>query len=248
VLPEALIASMLGPEEFGLYYAVHHEREARRAAIFYELDLSFRSEFFNIDEGLRRCVPHSDGRPKRSVYISVYRVLEHVPMSVIRQMYLVGPDGESLQLSARPEPAEATRGLHLYQEIAPTSSLVVSSLSPSAFFDLMVNDKSQLVSLPALCFMEQELGELAQDPAHGSARDLPYVDLSYLRESLLALDHKGYPVKIVYPTPRASFEYRTIKGGIYIGNGTGRLFFQLPDVQEYRQQRFKYWDLWARNA
>ncbi len=248
VLPEALIASMLGPEEFGLYYAVHHEREARRAAIFYEIDPDFRSEHFNIEEGLRRCVLHPDGRPKRSVYISVYRVLEHIPMSSVQRMYLIGPEGESLQLDSCPDCPQTAANYHLYQEIAPTSSLVVSRLPPHAFFDLMVTDQSQLVSLPALCFMEQELGDLAKDPAHGSARNLPYVDLTYMRECLLSLKDKSYPVKIVYPTPRATFEYRTIKGGVYIGNRTGRLFFALPSEDEYRSQRFKWWDLWARPA
>jgi hypothetical protein len=248
VLPEALIASMLGPEEFGLYYAVHHEREARRAAIFYEIDPTFRDEFFNIDEGFRRCTPHGDGRPKRSVYISVYRVLEHIPMSAVQRMYLIGPEGESLELQSCPDCPETPEAMHLYQEIAPTSSLVVSRLSPQAFFNLMVMDQTQLISLPALCFMEQELGELARDPAHGSAKNLPYVDLSYMRECLLSLKQKSYPVKIVYPTPRATFEYRTIKGGVYIGNRTGRLFFRLPAEDEYRAQRFKWWDLWTRPA
>lgn len=248
VLPEALIASMLGPEEFGLYYAVHHEREARRAALFFELAPDFRSEFFDIEEGLRRCTPHPDGRPKRSVYIAVYRVLEHVPMSAVQRMYLVGPEGESLQMEPGTDYPVGLVGLHLYQEIAPTSSLVVSSLLPQQFFELMVMDKSQLVSLPALCFMEQDLGELAIDPMHGSARNLPYVDLSYMRECLLNLRRKSYPVKIVYPTPRATFEYRTIKGGVYLGNRTGLLFFALPAEDEYRAQRFKWWDVWTRQA
>ena len=193
VLPEALIASMLGPEEFGLYYAVHHEREARRAAIFYEIDPAFRHEFFNIEEGFRRCVPHGDGRPKRSVYISVYRVLEHIPMSAVQRMYLIGPEGESLELESCPDCSQTPGASHLYQEIAPTSSLVVSRLPPFAFFDLMVMDQTQLISLPALCFMEQELGELARDPAHGSASNLPYVDLSYMRECLLSLKAKELP-------------------------------------------------------
>jgi hypothetical protein len=248
VLPEALIASMLGPEEFGLYYAVHHEREARRAAMFFELSPEFRDPYFNIEEGVRRCVLHENGRPKRSVYISVYRVLEHIPIEVVQKLYLVGPEGESLSMEPTRDLPRSNGGLHLYQEIAPTSPLVVSRLGPREFFDLLVTDTSQLVSVPALCFVEQELGDLARDPEHGSAQNLPYVDLPYMRECLVELRRKGYPVKIVYPTPRATFEYRTLKNGLFLGNGNGLLHFPLPTEDEYRAQRFQWWDLWARQS
>ena len=49
--------------------------------MFVELGPDFRDEFFRIDEGF--ALPHADGTPKKSVYISTYRVLEHVPTSVI---------------------------------------------------------------------------------------------------------------------------------------------------------------------
>jgi len=112
----------------------------------------------------------------------------------------------------------------------------------------LVIDKSQLVSLPALCFVEQELGALARDPEDGSAESLPYADLSYMRACLTELRRKQYPVKIIYPTPRATFEYRILKNGIFLGNETGLLYFPLPDVDEYRAQRFKSWDLWTQRA
>ncbi len=36
MLPEALIASMLSPEEFGIYYAVGSQKKSRGQAIFFE--------------------------------------------------------------------------------------------------------------------------------------------------------------------------------------------------------------------
>ena len=239
VLPEALIASMLGPEDFGAYYALHHQREARHEAIFFELAPDFRHPFFDIEEGLRRCVPHADGRPKRSVYISVYRVLEHVPMEALRSLHWIGPDGERLELSTSAEFPASRAPLHLYQELAPPSPLVVARLDPVAFFELLVADRSQLVSLPALCFVELDLGELANDPARGSDRNLPYADMPYLRECLVELRQKHYPVKMVYPRSRGSFEYRTLKNGLYIGNQSGLRYFPLPDEFDYRARRFR---------
>ena len=66
--------------------------------MFVELDPTFRDDFFNIEEGLERCKPHKDGRPKKSVYIATYRVLEHVPLSVMGKLYLVTSYGQTLAL------------------------------------------------------------------------------------------------------------------------------------------------------
>ena len=58
LVPEALIASMLEPEEFGSYYAVGTKKKSSGQAIFLEVDPDFRSKYFRIDEGVSRCVPH----------------------------------------------------------------------------------------------------------------------------------------------------------------------------------------------
>ena len=75
VMPEALIASQLSPPSFGTYYATGSEKKSRSQAMFFELDPDFRHPYFDIEAGLERLVPHEDGSPKRSVYISIYRVL-----------------------------------------------------------------------------------------------------------------------------------------------------------------------------
>jgi len=64
MMPEALIASMLTPEEFGVYYSVGSTKKARGQAIFFEISPNFRHSFFRVDEGIRRCVAHEDGSPK----------------------------------------------------------------------------------------------------------------------------------------------------------------------------------------
>ena len=50
LIPEALIASMLSPEEFGAYYAVGTQKKSRGQAIFFEIDPKFHNDFFNIKE------------------------------------------------------------------------------------------------------------------------------------------------------------------------------------------------------
>jgi len=99
LIPEALIASMLPPEQFGQYYATGHKYKSKGQAIFFEVDPSFRHEYFPLEEGIARCAPHPDGQLKNSVYISIYRVLEHIPVSALGKLYLSTAYGHTLGLS-----------------------------------------------------------------------------------------------------------------------------------------------------
>jgi hypothetical protein len=145
LIPEALIASMLPPEEFGTYYAVGSHKKLHGQAMFVELDPTFRHEFFKIDDGIERCVPHPNGRPKRSVYISTYRVLEHVPTSVMQKIYLVTAYGEVLGIDPSRTIPNETNTLKMYQEIAPVHPLVVSTLSPEQYYQFLTHNPDSLV-------------------------------------------------------------------------------------------------------
>ncbi len=241
MVPEALIASMLTPEEFGVYYAVGTAKKSRGQAIFFEVDPDFRHDYFRIEEGIRRCVPHEDGSPKASIYVSVYRVLEHVPLDVIGKLYLVTQDGRVLSLESSAEMPKDTEGLHLYQEIAPVHPLVVSSLGPVAFYELIVKNPTTLLSLPAICFVELRLGELAQDPERGAVRDLPYSSIGHLRQCMVDLKTKDVHTKMVNRIQPASFLYRTIKSGIFVGNTERLLYFPLPSQEELRARHYYWW-------
>lgn len=241
MIPEALIASMLTPEEFGSYYAVGTQKQSHGQAIFCEIAPDFRSEYFRIEEGIRRCVPHEDGSPKASIYISVYRVLEHIPLDAIQMLYLVTQDGRSLGLHPSREVPEEGEGLHLYQEIAPVHPLVVSSLGPRRFYELIVKNPTTLLFLPAICFAELRLGDLATDPERGDVRDLPYSDIPHLRRCLVELKTKTVHTKMVNRLQPASFPYRTIKSGIFIGNEQELVHFPMPSQEELRSKHYRWW-------
>jgi hypothetical protein len=241
LVPEALIASMLTPEEFGVYYAVGSAKKARGQALFFEVDPSFRHDYFRVEEGIRRCVPHEDGSPKRSIYISVYRVLEHVALDAIGRLYLVTSDGRVLGLDAGKELPEATEGLHLYQEIAPVNPLVVSSLGPRQFYELIVRSPNILLRLPAICFAELRLGELADDPEHGNIGDLPYSRTAHLRQCLIDLATKTVDSKMVNRTEPATFAYRTLKSGIFVGNEVELKFYPMPPHDVLRAENYRWW-------
>ncbi len=239
--PEALIASMLPPAEFGEYFAVGSTKKKRGEAMFAELDLDFRHEYFRIDEGLKRCVPHPDGTPKRSVFISSYRVLEHVPISALRDFYLVTAYGEVLGLERSADIDVGTEKLHLYQEIAPIHPLVVSTLNPVEFNHLITHDPNSLIHLPAFCFVELSLGQLASDPEQGSVGDLPYTFVPHLRECLIEVQSKELATKMVNRIQTVEFPYRTIKNGIFLGNQDDLAYYPLPSREALRNEHYRWW-------
>jgi hypothetical protein len=242
MIPEALIASMLTPEEFGVYYAVGSEKKSRGQAIFFEIDPDFRHAELPIDEGINRCVPHADGSPKNSIYITVYRALERVALDAIRQLYLVTQDGRVLGLDGTSiNIPEDTGGLHLYQEVAPVHPLIVSTLGARAFYDLIVKNPTSLLTLPAVCFAELRLGELAHNPEFGSVGDLPYPNIDHLRQCLADLSTKAVQAKMVDRLSPAAFPYRMLKSGIFVGNMERLLFFPLPSQEELRTKHYRWW-------
>lgn len=241
LIPEALIASMLPPDEFGSYYAVGTEKKARGQAIFFEIDPDFRHPELPVKEGLDRCLPHSNGDPKRSVYIAIYRVLERIPLKTIRALYLVTQDGRVLGLARSDILPRDSGGLHLYQEVAPVHPIIVSTLGPTDFYNMIVNSSSTLMTLPVICFAELRLGELASNPEYGSVGDLPYANIDHLRECLAGLRTKDVHTKMVDRLSPAAFPYRMLESGLYFGNQEKLVFFPLPPLDELRAKNYRWW-------
>lgn len=239
--PEALVLSMLPPEEFGVYYSTGTEKKTHERAMFFEVDPAFRHDELRIEEGLERCVPHEDGSPKRSIYVAVYRVLERVPLNALRSLHLFTQDGRGLELQPSTDIPEDGNGLHLYQEIAPVHPLVASAYGPREFYNLIVRNPVSLLSLPAVCFAELRLDELATDPAHGAVGDLPYENIDHLRLALADLQHKRTHTKMVNRIQPAQFPFRTIKNGIFVGNEHELLYFPMPSQEELRTNHYRWW-------
>ncbi|MFZ3071116.1 MAG: hypothetical protein WA110_08360 [Anaerolineaceae bacterium] len=244
LLPEALIVSMLSPEEFGTYYAVGSAKKSRGQAIFFEVDINFRNPYFHMDDALERCVPHEDGSPKASIYVSVYRVLEHMDMNALQDLYLTTQDGRTLGLKSSPDLPSIETSLHLYQEIVPVTPLVVSRLDPVAFYDLIVKTPTSLITVPAITFVELQLGELAQDPEMGLLNNLPYGNLDHLRQCLSDVKTKYVSTKMVDRTHSPVISYRTIKNGFFVGNAEQLKYYPMPSQETLRSENYR----WFRSA
>lgn len=241
IIPESLIASQLTPEEFGSYYAVGTRKRSRGQAIFFQVDPEFRGESFDWEEMDRHCVPHPDGRPKRSVYLSIYRVLENVPLSALMKLYLVTDDGRVLGLERGEFAAESYPAHHLYQELCPVTPRVVSKLSPAEFCQSITN-RELTVSVPRIVFCELFLNKLARDPDAAEVEDLPYPNIGHLRDCLKELETKTTKHnKAVNRGMHGELLFRTVKNGFFVGDQEEMVYFPMPTRDELEREHYEWW-------
>jgi len=240
--PEALVASMLPPEGFGMYLSTGTKKRNKGQTIFFEVDLGKIESFIDINSLNKRCVAKEDGSPKSSVYLSVYRTLEMIPISAIKSLYLTTDHGCVLELkrAAYDKSSEQKNALHLYQELAPVTPLVASGLPPSAFIKKLT-DGSTPISLPKLFFVELKLGELATNPLGGSAEHLPYPNIGHLRDCLEIL--KGEYEKHMKTVQRlfsGTLLYRTIETGFYVGSKDEIVWYPYPSMKELEDINYEF--------
>jgi len=240
--PEALVASMLPPENFGAYLSTGTKKRNKGQAIFFEVDLGKIENLIDLDSLNRRCVAKPDGSPKSSVYLSVYKVLEMVPLDALKSLYLTTDNGCVLELKKAPydKNKELPNALHLYQELCPVTPLVASGLSPSVFLKRLTDGSTPIV-LPKLFFVELKLGELATDPLKGSAEHLPYPNIGHLRDCLEIL--KGEYEKHMKTVQRiysGLLLYRTIATGFYVGAKDDIVFFPYPAMKELEDINYEF--------
>jgi hypothetical protein len=240
--PEALIASMLPPIEFGAYLSTGTKKRNKGQAIFFEVDLGKIEKLIDMDSLNRRCVAKPDGKPKSSVYLSVYRVLETIPLSALKSLYLATDNGYTLELKKSPyDPSKELKGdLHLFQELLPVTPLVASELAPSAFLKRLTDGSIPIV-LPKLFIVDLKLGKLASNPLTGSIENLPYSNLGHLRDCLEIL--KGEYEKHMKTVQRiysGSLLYRTIESGFYVGSKDEIIYYPYPNLEELENINYEF--------
>jgi hypothetical protein len=240
---ESLVASHLDPEAFGTYMAVGTNKLASGHVVFFEIDPSFAqlTDHFNMDDIEGRCAPHADGSPKRSKYISVYRVMEFLPLPVYRGLYLTTPDGRVLRLDESPfEDADEANGINLYQELCPLIPMVVSSLAPRQFVHALTNPKSP-VSAPRLFFADLRLD---RDERGKLAGWLPYTDPLHIEDCVRQLSTPALgakTTKTVSRTPRTRGFFRAIRRGFFLGDQAGMKFYRFPSREDLEVIHQKWW-------
>ena len=240
LIPEALILSQLPPEKFGMYLAIGNRRQNESPAVFFEVDSTADLSAFRIGEAAKRCVPHADGSPHRSIYVAVYNVIPRVPLEALKKAYLVTPAGFTLAVDPVEWRHEGDDRLFLYQELGPVYPRAVSRLNPGDFCR-HVTDPAALVSLPRLAFIDLKLGPLALDP-DAEPSGLPYRQIDHLRDCLRSVrDDPARMTKIVNRGLRPDVLYYLIRGGLYIGDGERMRFFPLPGEDMLESEHYLWW-------
>ena len=240
--PEALVASMLPPEKFGLYLSTGTKKRNKGQAIFFEVDLEKIEKLIDLDSLNKRCVAKPDGSPKSSVYLSVYKVLEIIPLAALKSLYLTTDHGCVLELKKTiyDKTKEPENALHLYQELCPVNPLVASSLAPSAFLKKLTDGSIPIV-LPKLFFVELKLGELATNPLAGSSEHLPYPNIGHLRDCLEIIkgEYEKH-MKTVHRVFSGEILYRTIDTGFYVGANEDVAFYPYPLMAELKKINYEF--------
>ena len=226
---EAMVASQLDPEHFASYMALGDRKAAAEQLMFIEVTGGF-GDYFDWEFAEKKCVPHSDGRPKNSLYLSVYRVLENVPLDALGTIYLVTKDGRSLPIEKQEYKAPGDWvGYSLYREYCPMSPLAVSTLNPKNYGEYMT-DPLNKVHVPSIMFADLKMGDLDDIENSGNVGQIYDRNLDHLRDCVTSL--KAGTRKMTKIVDRSNFSasfYQIIDNGLYVASGEGIVMYPMPD-------------------
>ena len=241
---EALIASQLTPEKFGQYMSTGRKNGSYEKMIFIEIEGGSGS-YFDWKHAAENCVEHEDGEPKHSLWMSVYRVLEHVPLSALKELYMVTDDGRSLAIAPRPYSAGGKDlPFWVYQELCPVRPLVVSAYNPSQFSQHMTH-KDVKVAVPKIAFADLKVIDFDNLEDTGNVGRTYDTNLAHLKDCIRSVTSAQVKkVKNVERSRTESFGYQTVKSGVYIGDGTDVIEYPMPSIDQIRQNHFD----WGRSA
>jgi len=242
LIPEALVLSHLPPDQFGKYMAIGNRRKTEGPVVFFELDPDADFSSFKIEEARKRCVPHADGSPHRSIYVAVYNVIPRVPLDALKRAYLTTPSGFTLGLDPGGWAADTQDRFFLYQELGPVYPRAASRLNPQEFCH-HVTDPEAMVFLPRIAFIDLQLGPMAMDPGAASSADqMPYEHLEHLQECLHSVaPGQERKTKIVNRGLRPELLFYLIRSGLFIGDQAGMKFFPMLPEEELEKNHHLWW-------
>ncbi|MFW5801783.1 MAG: hypothetical protein ACOCVC_07095 [Spirochaeta sp.] len=244
----SLVASQYNPQQFARHYISGSTRYYDGKVLFAEIDITYRHPHFAIEEGLKQLVPHEDGRPKATKFISIYRVLEHIDFDAIQKLYLTSPEAAILAL----EPAEdaiQTREpgiLRIFAEITPLRMLVLTKHDFIAF-GRSITTGDDMRSVPSLFYTQLEFDTEAflQDFENNALMQPPIPGLhpSKLRDAIFELQgardktSKGLALDSSFD----KIPYRFIRHGFMFAAGDKYRFFRMPANRDIEESNYKFW-------
>lgn len=242
---EALVASELSPEDFGSYMATGPNKGSSEKIIFAEVLEEF-GLYFDWEYAHKKCIPHKNGEPKHSLYLSVYKVAENIPLDKIGNLYLTTRDGSVLTLKKEVFfiPEKEKRNYTLYQELCPIRPLVVSMLTPDKFAEYIISDENKITA-PTIYFADLKVIDFDDLDNTGNIGRFYDNNIDHLKSCINAV--KNNPNKVMKTLDRShgtEFTYQLINRGIYAADKNNLYVFKMPSIIELEQ---KHYD-WAESA
>lgn len=249
----ALVASQLDPEDFGMHYAVGSTKHYSGKVIFSELDINFRDPYFEIDKYLELTVPDPiNNRPKRTKFISSYGVIEHIPLNTLQKLYLVKSNGKVLPLEKQEYTTVNRPGLiRLYQEICPLETLVASTKNQREFGKFITRE-TKSKGAPKILFTQidfniDEFFQVNKGKGIISCQ-IPNVNPYRVKECIEEL--KKHPEKLTKTISLGSvlkdISFSMIRHGFWFVDGEEMAFFPMPSIEELETKYFYWWKYTAR--
>ena len=177
--------------------------------------------------------------------MSIYRVLENVPVKQMKSMFLVTQDGRTLELekSEYVEPVD-WKGCALYKEICPVIPLVASPLTPGDFSQYLLNDTHK-VQVPAIVFADIRILERNNLKHSGNVGTVSKLAIDHIHDCIGQVALNGGKLsKTVDRSFSSQFTYQTIATGIYAADSTGIVFYPMPDMEALKRDNYD----WGRSA
>ncbi|MBU0558928.1 MAG: hypothetical protein KKD86_12915 [Bacteroidetes bacterium] len=243
----ALVASQLEPDKFGEHYTVGGAKHFSGKVIFAELDINFRSDYFEIGKYLAATIPHEDGSPKKTKFIKSYNVLEHVDLDAIKKLHLCTANGKVLTIEATPYTAVNEPGLtRIYQEICPLDTLVASSLDQREF-GKFITTETKSKGAPQMCFTQIDFNieqffqsNLNKEIFH---IELPNVNPYRFYDCLKELKDK--PLKLTKTIGLGSLlkdiSYKFLRHGFWFAESDNLKFFPMPSLSDLENEYYYWW-------
>jgi hypothetical protein len=241
---EALIASQLEPDQFGAYMATGSKKGSAEQLIFMNIEGNFGDEFDWV-YAEEKCVAHPNGNPKHSVYLSVYRTLEKIPLEKLGAMYLTTRDGRVLQLE-RDEYRESINGrkYYIYHELCPVTPVIASIQDPEDFSRDITNPERKIY-VPKIVFTDMKVPDFDKPEKTGNIGSMYDNKGAHILNCIASVTgDKAKKNKTVDRSHVESFSFQVIGNAVYISDGISVLEYKMPSVDEIKKINYD----WGRSA
>ena len=243
----ALIASQYTPDQFCTHFRSGSTHYYGGKMIYAEIDLNFRNPYFDIDRGLAGLIPHEDGRPKATKFISSYRVLEHIDFDALKNLFMVNPDGTSFALKETAYNVKhKSDHFRIMAEITPIRMTVLTTYNFSEF-GLHITDPDNPKGAPSVLYtqIDLDLDVFLEEFKKNPIMEPPLQTLhpARLRDAVLELQNnrskrlKGLTLDLAFD----SQSFRKIRHGFMFSSQEQEKFFLMPSLEEIARSNFRFY-------